>query len=98
MPNPILPIPDLPISAPMPKWWGHSLTIWGTIITTLSTVLPIVGPALGINLPPELIRQLGDGIVTLAQATGGVAGTALTIWGRVRATAPIERRQFTLTM
>jgi hypothetical protein len=98
------PIPDMPASAPVasdilnPKWWGHSLTIWGTLITTLSTVVPVLGPALGVNITGDLIRQLGDNTVVMAQAVGGVAGTAMAIWGRIRATQPIERRQFTLTL
>ena len=96
------PIPDLPApdtSTPAtPKWWGQSLTIWGTIITTLSTVVPILGPALGVNIGGELIRQLGDNVVLLAQAVGGVAGTAMAIWGRIRASQPIERRLFTISL
>ena len=50
------------------------------------------------NIPPELIHQLGDQVILLAQAAGGVAGTILTICGRVRATTALERRQVTLTM
>jgi hypothetical protein len=102
MPSPSLPTPDLPIAAepatPTPKWWGQSLTIWGTIITTLSTVVPILGPALGVSLPGDLIRQLGDNVVILAQAAGGVAGTVMAIWGRIRATQPVERRPFTISL
>lgn len=102
MPNPNLPLPLLSATsqpaAPAPKWWGQSLTIWGTIITTLSTVVPILGPALGINIGSELIRQLGDNVVVLAQAIGGVAGTAMAIWGRIRASQPIERRPFTISL
>jgi hypothetical protein len=102
MPSPNLPIPDLPIAAdpatPSPKWWGQSLTIWGTIITTLSTVVPILGPALGMSISGDLIRQLGDNVVVLAQAAGGVAGTVMAIWGRIRATQPIERRPFTVSL
>ncbi len=100
--TPNFPIPDLlatdhPVT-PTPKWWGQSLTIWGTIIATLSTVVPVLGPALGINITGELIRQLGENVVVLAQAVGGVAGTAMAIWGRIRATQPIERRQFTIAL
>jgi hypothetical protein len=74
------------------------MTIWGALITALSTVLPVVGPLLGIDIPPDLVLLLGDQIVLLAQAAGGVAGTILTIYGRVRATAALERRRLTLTM
>jgi hypothetical protein len=87
-----------PTAAPPAKWWASSMTIWGAVVTALSTVLPVVGPVLGLNVPPELIHQLGDQVVVLAQAVGGVAGTILTIYGRVRATTALERRQVTLTM
>ena len=78
------------------KWWGNSVTIWGILITALTTVLPALGPVLGLNLTAELIKQLGDNVVQLVQAAGGLIGTAMAIWGRVRATTPIERRQFML--
>ena len=74
------------------------MTVWGAVVTALSTVLPVVGPIVGLNMPPELIQLLGDQAVLLAQAAGGVAGTILTIYGRVRATTALERRQVTLTM
>lgn len=100
MPAPSFPIPDLPAldPAPAPKWWGHSLTIWGTLITALSTVVPILAPALGLDITPDLIRQLGDSVLLLVQALGGLVGTVMAIWGRIRASGPIERRQFTLNM
>jgi hypothetical protein len=95
---PNLPIPDLPAPLPLPKWWGNSMTIWGTLLTAATTVLPVVAPALGLDLTPEMMRQLGNGVMGTAQALGGVIGTGLAIWGRIRATAPIERRQFNLTV
>ena len=64
-------MPDSP--APT-KWWASSITIWGAVVTAVSTVLPVVGPLLGIDIPPELIHQLGDQVILLAQAAGGVAG------------------------
>jgi hypothetical protein len=85
-------------SEPEGKWWGHSMTIWGAIITTLSAVLPTVGPAFGLNVTAELIHQLGENIVVVGQAVGGLIGTILTIYGRFRATSTIERRQITMTM
>jgi hypothetical protein len=81
-----------------PKWWGNSMTIWGVLVTALSTVLPAVAPVFGFNITADLIRQLGDNVVVFAQALGGLAGTGMAIYGRIRATAPIERRQFTLTL
>lgn len=80
------------------KWWGQSMTIWGVIITSISTVLPVVGPLFGLNITAELIHQLGDGIAQVVQAVGGLVGTALTIWGRIRTSDPISRRQFTVTL
>lgn len=78
--------------APEVKWWGQSMTIWGAILTALSTVLPVLGPALGINLTADLVQQLGQDVVQLVQAFGGLAGTAMTIFGRMRATSLLERR------
>jgi len=88
-------------TAPMPsgaKWWGSSMTIWGAVTTALFTVLPTVGPLIGLDISPELARQLGDHVVLAVQATGGLAGTILTIYGRVRATTSLERRQVALTL
>jgi lysozyme family protein len=90
--------PDTTPSAPDTKWWGQSMTIWGVIITTLSTVLPAFGPLLGLDITAELIRQLGDQIVVIVQAVGGLIGTILTIWGRARATTTLERKQITMNM
>ena len=77
-----------------PKWWGQSLTIWGTIVTGLATVLPIAGPLLGIEISADLVHQLGDGVVHAAQALAGVAGILMTIYGRTRAMQPLVRRDF----
>jgi hypothetical protein len=92
-----LPAQLLP-ETPTGKWWGQSMTIWGVTITALSTVLPVLAPAVGLDLTPELVRQLGDNVLQVGQAVGGLIGTVLAIYGRVRASAPIERRQFTISM
>jgi pimeloyl-ACP methyl ester carboxylesterase len=68
------------------------------IVTGLSTVLPVLGPVVGLNLTADLIRQLGDNVVVFGQAAGGLIGTAMAIYGRVRTSTPIERRQFTISM
>jgi uncharacterized protein (TIGR02594 family) len=80
------------------KWWGSSVTIWGAIITALSTVLPALGPALGIDITGDLVRELGDQLVVLVQAVGGLIGTVLTIYGRMRASQPLSKRDVTLQM
>lgn len=81
-------------SASQPKWWGQSLTIWGTIVTTLSTVLPIVGPLIGIQISADTVHQIGDGLVQVVQALGGVIGVLMTVYGRSRAIQPLVRRDF----
>ena len=87
---------DIPLSDS--KWWGRSITIWGVLITALSTVLPALGPVIGLDITAELIRQVGDQVVVVVQALGGLAGTILAIWGRFRATSSLERKQVTVSL
>ena len=77
------------------KWWGQSMTVWGALITAASTVLPLLGPALGLELTPDLVRQLGEQTITVAQAIGGLIGILMTIVGRSRASTRLERRPVT---
>lgn len=77
-----------------PKWWGQSLTIWGTIVTTLATVLPIAGPLIGIEISSDMVHQLGDGVMQVGQALAGVIGVVMAIYGRTRAFQPLVRRDF----
>lgn len=74
------------------KWWGESLTIWGTIVTALSTILPVLGPFIGFDISAELIQQFGDTVAKLIQIIGGVTGTSMAIIGRTRATTSLTRR------
>jgi lysozyme family protein len=97
-PTTAAPTADAPPVAVPGKWWGSSMTFWGAVITALSTVLPVVGPLLGIDITADLVRQLGEQAVTVAQAAGGLAGTFLTIYGRARATTALERRKITLSV
>jgi uncharacterized protein (TIGR02594 family) len=87
-----------PLSSPSvdAKWWGNSLTIWGTLITAASTVAPTVLAVFGIDIPSSLIEQLGTDVVTVAQALGGLVGTVMTIVGRTRAALPLARRPMSL--
>ena len=78
------------------KWWGHSLTIWGTLMTALTTVLPLLGPALGLDIKPELVRQLGEQLVAVAQAVTGLAGVIMALYGRTVAVTQLGRRHVTL--
>ena len=87
-----------PPTTPPPKWWVTSRTLWGAFITALAAVLPALGPLLGFTVPPELIHQLGDQVLLVAQALVGLAGIVLTIYGRVRAITPLERRRVILKL
>jgi uncharacterized protein (TIGR02594 family) len=81
-----------------PKWWGQSMTIWGALIAAAATVLPALGPIIGVVLTPDMIQQLGVSIPAAIQAVVSLIGTVMAIYGRVRASQPIERRQVTLMM
>lgn len=81
-------------AVPAVKWWGNSMTVWGAIITGLTTVLPVLGPLIGLNITAELARQLGEHVVTVGQAVGGLVGTVMALYGRSRASTRLERREF----
>lgn len=68
------------------------MTIWGALITASATVLPALGPAIGIDVAPETIRELGDRVVDVMQVLGGLIGTVMTIYGRKRARTRLVRR------
>ena len=87
-----------PVSAVPAKWWGDSMTIWGVVVTTLATVLPALGPVVGIDISGDMIRQLGLQATSAVQALGGLIGTILTIYGRMRAIQPLMRRDFTIKL
>lgn len=73
------------------KWWGHSITIWGTIVTILSTVVPALAPVTGVDVSGDLVRDAGQQVVDTVQAVGALIGTLMTIYGRMRATAPLQK-------
>lgn len=68
------------------KWWATSMTLWGTAVTAATTVLPVVAPLLGLSIDTGLVGQIGQQGTQLLQALGGVLGTGLSIYGRVRST------------
>jgi uncharacterized protein (TIGR02594 family) len=84
--------PAFPASETSGKWWGNSLTIWGTLVTAVATIAPGVLAVFGYSVSPGLIEQLGADVVTVVQAIVGLIGTVMTIVGRLRATAPLVRR------
>lgn len=75
-----------------PKWWGQSMTIWGSIIAAAATVLPVLGPIIGITLTPDMIQELGAALPAALQALTALFGTFMAIYGRVRATQPLQRK------
>jgi uncharacterized protein (TIGR02594 family) len=75
------------------KWWLRSKTMWGTLITAAATVIPAIGPALGIVLPADVITTFGDQAVTAVQALAGLFGTVLAIYGRLKADTPLALRK-----
>lgn len=81
-----------------PKWWGQSMTIWGALLTALSTVLPLIGPFIGLDISAAMIKELGEQVVVVLQAIGGLVGTVMTIYGRMRAVAPLASRPMTLNI
>ncbi|MBX9924848.1 MAG: TIGR02594 family protein [Hyphomicrobiaceae bacterium] len=80
----------------LPKWWGNSTTIWGALITGLAAVLPAIAPAVGLDIPREAVTESAEQIGAIVQAATGLAGTIITILGRIRATRPIARREIKL--
>lgn len=82
----------------VPKWWGESLTVWGAFITAAATVLPIIGQLMGLQITGDLVRQIGSDVFTALQILGGVVGTLMTLYGRARASQPLERRPVQLML
>ncbi len=77
------------------KWWGESITIWGAILTAATAVLPAAGPLIGVDISGNLAGQLGTQLTSLVQTACGLAGTVMTVYGRVRAIHPLVRRPMT---
>lgn len=85
-------------SSPSPKWWGDSMTVWGTLITAAATVLPAFGPLLGLDISAATVKQVGNQTLDVVQAIGGLVGTLMALYGRSRATQPLIRRDLTVKL
>jgi len=81
-----------PDAATETKGWWQSMTIWGTLLTAVTTVLPLLGVVLGVSITPELAAQIGQDIVTVIQVAGGLIGTLLALFGRARASTLLHVR------
>jgi hypothetical protein len=64
----------------------------------VDTTAPTLAPLIGLRLTPDQIQTVGDAVIVLTQALGGLGGTAMTLVGRARASAPLVRRQVTLQL
>jgi uncharacterized protein (TIGR02594 family) len=84
-------VPGHDVTMPGGKWWPQSKTVWGTLITLVTTVLPVLGPLIGINISADMIKVLGDQSIVVIQALGGLCGTLLALYGRSQATGPLTR-------
>lgn len=99
LPQPVQPDKETDTMTPTStdrKWWGESLTVWGAIVTALSTLLPVLGPLFGLDISAEMIEQFGETVARLIQLFGGLTGTTMTLYGRARATGPLTRREIGL--
>ena len=47
-------------------------------------MVPVIGPAIGLDLTLDLVREAGEQLVSVVQAIGGLVGTLMTIYGRAR--------------
>lgn len=80
------------------KWWLQSRTVWGALISAAATLIPVLGPMIGIELSGDVIKQAGEQTLGAVQAVVGVAGTLLTIYGRLRASVPLTRRNLNVRL
>ncbi|MGL4395566.1 MAG: TIGR02594 family protein [Hyphomicrobium sp.] len=74
------------------KWWLQSKTVWGSLIAAAAAIAPALGPLFGIDIPAAIITDIGQQTLVTVQAIAGLAGTLLAIYGRLRAVAPLTRR------
>ncbi len=74
------------------KWWGNSMTIWGALVSAAATIVPALGPVIGVDVSAEVIRHIGSEAAQVAQALVGIVGTVLAIYGRARARQPLMRK------
>jgi hypothetical protein len=74
------------------------MTVWGALITGAATVLPTIGPLVGLDISGDIAQQLGTEVMRVVQGVTGIAGLVLTVYGRMRAAQPLERRILTLRL
>lgn len=70
------------------KAWYQSKTIWGAIITVLSLIISVV---FGVQIDEATKQVLIDQAVALATAIGVLFGSAMSIYGRIKANKKIGK-------
>lgn len=96
LPEEEMPEFDEPKPQEESKHWSGSLTIWGVIITFLSAVLPVLGPIIGVDITAAEIEELGEKGWQTLQALGGLIGSIMAIYGRIRAKQAISTKPMTV--
>jgi uncharacterized protein (TIGR02594 family) len=91
------PMPTKP-QTPAPKWWGQSMTLWGVAITALTAVIPALGGVLGLEISAEMAEFIGRELTNLVQGGGGLLGTIIAIYGRLRAEGPLIRKRLSVRL
>ena len=66
------------------KPWYASAGVWGALVTLVSSVLAL----LKVEVDPQVLGHVREGVLALATLAGG----AVALWGRVRATRRIAAR------
>ena len=67
----------------------NSKTIWGAIVSVAS----VAGMLFGVDISQELILELQSSLIGIASSVGALVGTALTIYGRIKARGPIALKK-----
>ncbi len=60
--------------------------VWGGVMAILSALLPLLGPALGLDAPAQAE------VIGVASSLGAAIGGAIAIWGRIAARRVVSAR------
>ncbi|HKJ73895.1 MAG TPA: hypothetical protein VKA19_07240 [Alphaproteobacteria bacterium] len=67
------------------KFFLKSKTVWGVMITFLTTAWGPINSFLGLDIGVDMITTFGQQGTQVIQAVGAFVGTAMVIWGRFAA-------------
>lgn len=60
--------------------------VWGGVLAIVSALLPLIGPALGLDAPAQAE------VIGVASSLGAAIGGAIAIWGRIAARRVVSAR------